>query len=429
MIIGILDLDNKKEANGVGKKEKYPNIACAKIYGYHMKQGDVVVFPWDMHNPIKVDRLYISTIFTSSRNMIKRNLTSWKLYADEILIGGSGWDDYPNGITKLPPEIENVPHYPYVYEMYDIDYTIGFSTRGCHVGCGFCMVWRKEGLVEYKDSPIESMLNPRGKHLVLMNNNSFAHDSFLDDIEIIKKNKLSVHWDQANDITLVTPKIIEAVKSVNYRGFDGIKKQLFFAFDLMQKEKTIDIKTASKNVLDSIDIQRFEWKSPRTNMIYPWCKYNGEFMEMGKIYVDKHQDTVIWATYSEHKKTILIHVEYAMISVVPRQIEFMKNNGINPKHLVFYLLLGYNTNEKEDLARVECLKKANCEIYPMLYRDLKGRPNVDHRGNPQPFHVRAMRDWLNPKVGLYRKTPFHEFDRREKHFIQRRNQDNQLKLF
>lgn len=66
--------------------------------------------------------------------------------ATEVIIGGTGWDDYTPGkfvITNLPQEINNV-HHRWTYEMYDIDYGIGKTSEGCHVGCGFCMVPKKK---------------------------------------------------------------------------------------------------------------------------------------------------------------------------------------------------------------------------------------------------------------------------------------------
>lgn len=365
MRVGILDIDTKKETNNRGRKEKYPNIACGKIYGYHKILGDEVVYPYSNE---KVDKLYISTIFTSTRPMINRMMPYWKQRANEIIIGGTGWDDYtkaPYTISELPPEIAAVSHVPWTYEMYDIDYGIGFTTRGCHVGCAFCVVPKKEGLQEYRETEVKDLINSRSKHLILMNNNSFAHHDFMRDVEQIKFYDLSIHWDQANDITLVTPEIASALSSINYRGFNGKKKQLFFAFDLMVKKK-IDPESGG---------------------------------------------TVI----------------YDMMKVVPEKVRMLKEYGIPSHHLVFYMLIGYNTTEAEDLLRVECLKKLGCEIYPMLYRDLNGRVGVDAKLNKQSFHVRALRDWIHS--GLYRKVPFEDLDRREKHKKQREMQDLQFTLF
>lgn len=365
MKIGILDIDTKKETNSQGRRERYPNIACGKIYGYHKMRGDEIFYPYESQ---KVDKLYISTIFTNTRPMIKRMMPIWEQQAKEIIIGGTGWDDYtkaPYTVTELPPEIAEVSHVPWTYEMYNIDYGIGFTTRGCHVGCAFCVVPKKEGLQEYREMEVKDLINPRSKHLILMNNNSFAHHDFMRDIEQIKFYDLSIHWDQANDITLVTPEIAKALKSVNYRGYNPTKKQLFFAFDLITKKK-IDPETGGT-------------------------------------------------------------VTYDMMKIVPEKVKLLDSYGIPPYHLKFYMLIGFNTSEEEDLMRVDCLKDLNCDIYPMLYRDLNGKVGVDGNGKPQSFHVRAMRDWIH--TGLYRKTSFKDFGRREEHRIQREKKENQLTLF
>jgi radical SAM superfamily enzyme YgiQ (UPF0313 family) len=364
MRVGILDIDTKKETDGFGRKAKYPNIACGKIYGYHKMNGDEIVYPYQGEI---VDRLYISTIFSANKPMIKRTLPFWQTRAKEILIGGTGWDEYrksPFDITELPPEIEAIPHMKWTYEMYDIDYGIGFSTRGCHVGCGFCVVPKKEGIVEYRDTSVKDLINPKSRHLILMNNNSLAHKDFFQDIDEIKEHNLSIHWDQANDITLVNEKVSEALSSVDYRGFDGKKKRLFFAFDLLERRK-IDPETGNT-------------------------------------------------------------IRYDMTKEVPEKVKILTEYGIPPHHLSFYMLIGYNSTEEDDLQRVDILKSLGCEIYPMLFRDLNGKVGVDSRGNPQPFHVRALRDWINS--GVYRKQSFKDFDRRDRHKKQREHQNNQLTL-
>lgn|GEM_PF-972379 len=349
MRVGILDIDSQMKTDNRGVKRKYPNIACGKIYGYHKVAGDEVVYPWKGE---KVDRLYISVIFTNTRPAIMRQMHLYEQQAKEIWIGGTGWDDYsrkPYKITQLPPEIEAFDDPKWTYEMYDIDYGIGFTTRGCHVGCSFCVVPKKEGLKEYKDTPISKLINPRSKHVVLMNNNSLAHESFMEDITEIRERGLSIHWDQANDITLITPEIAQALASVNYRSFDTKRRELFFAFDLMIKRK----------------------RDPITGQ----------------------------------------PMSYDMLKVVPEKVRMLQEAGIPPKHLTFYMLIGFNTTEEEDLARVECLRELGCDPYPMVFRDLNGKIGMDGSGKPQSFHVRPLRDWI--VSGVWREQPFSQFSRRE----------------
>ncbi|EMT54260.1 radical SAM domain-containing protein [Brevibacillus borstelensis AK1] len=371
MRIGILDIDTKKEKNGRGLHEKFPNIACGKIYGYHKMNGDEVFHPW---NGQKVDRLYISTIFSWSRKLIERSLPHWETLADEILIGGSGWDAYPGNVTKLPPEIELVdPNWS--YELYGIDYGIGFTVRGCHVGCGFCMVWRKEGLKEYRVSPIEKLINPKSNHIVLLNNNSFADVGFFEDVEEIRERKLTVNWNQANDITILTPKHAEAIASVDFRNFNRTEKTLHFAFDQMIKTKIIEK----------------DENSPTYNSL----KYiPADMMKVHELPDNK------------------IKVSFDMMKVVPEKMRMLAEYGIRKRKLTFYTLIGYDTTMEEDLERFALLQQYDCNVYAMMFRDLTGKIGVDGRGKPQSAHVKPFRDWVNGKA--FRNVPFKEFDRYRK---------------
>jgi hypothetical protein len=362
--IGILDIDTKKEKNNREAVEKYPNPACGKIYGYHKLQGDEVIYPWSGQ---KVDKLYISTIFSWSRNYIKKNMDYFHQQAKEVIIGGTGWDDYTPGkfvITNLPKEINKV-HHRWTYEMYDIDYGIGKTSEGCHVGCGFCMVPKKEGLVEYRVNRIADIVNPKyyernpggslkhhgSNHIVLMNNNSLADPGFYDDVETINELGLSVHWDQANDITMINEKNAKALSTVNYRGFTGKRKALYFAADLMIKRK-IDKETGKK-------------------------------------------------------------VEYDMMKVIPEKVKMLKEYGIRPSHLNWYMLIGWNTSLEEDLMRFHMLNDLGCNVFAMMFRDLTGKIGVDGQGRPQAPHVKPFRDWVNG-FGFRTVKNFNDFDRYQK---------------
>lgn len=370
--IGILDLDTKKEKMGHGSHDKFPNLACGKIYGYHKMQGHEIFYPYKGE---RVNKLYISVIFSWSKPLIKKMMPIWEQFADEIFIGGSGVDEYPNKVTKLPDDIEKVDP-KWTYELYDIDYGIGFTVRGCHVGCGFCMVWRKEGLKEYRVSPIEKLINPKSNHVVLLNNNSFADVGFFDDVEEIKERKLTVNWNQANDITILTPKHAEALSTIEYRNFARTEKTLHFAFDQMYKTKIIE--------------------KDEKNITYSSLKeIPNDMMKITEIGSNK------------------IRVTFDMLKVVPYKIQMLKEFGISKRKLTFLFLIGYDTTLEEDLERFWTLQKNDCNVYAMMFRDLTGKINVDGKGNEQSNHVKAFRDWVNGRA-FRTVTNFHEFDRYEK---------------
>lgn len=342
MRVGILDIDTKKEKMGHGKAEKFPNLACGKIYGYHKEQGHEVVYPY---NNEKVDRLYISTIFSWTKSQLKKHLSVYEHNAKEIIVGGTGWD----WRSKLPSEIEKIDS-KWAYEMYGIDYGIGFTVRGCHVGCSFCVVPKKEGIKEYRVSTIGELINPKSNHIVLLNNNSLADIGFFDDVQEIKERGLTVNWNQANDITLVTPKHAEALVSVDYRNFSKTSKTLHFACDQLIKRK----------------------RDPVTNEL----------------------------------------VQYDMLKVVPERVRLLKEYGIPPRHLSFYMLIGFDTTLEEDLLRFNMLRELGCDIYAMMFRDLNGKVKVDGKGNPQSPHVQPFRDWVNGHA--FRNVKFNDFDRYKK---------------
>lgn len=353
MRIGILDIDSQKIKTKTGEYKKFPNIACGKIYGYHKLQGDEIIYPYAGE---QVDKLYISTIFSWTKPHIARLLETYKPVAKEIEVGGTGWD----WRSKLPPEIEAIDP-KWTYEMYNIDYGIGFTIRGCHVGCSFCVVPRKEGIKEYRVAHIRDLINPKSNHVVLLNNNSFADVGFFEDIEEIKAYKLTVNWNQANDITLLTPEIAEAVASVEYRNFNRTLKMLHFACDQIVKRKR--------------------------------CPVTGEWMS------------------------------YEMLKVVPEKVRMLKEYGIPPSHLTFYMLIGFDTTLEEDLARFNMLNDLGCNVYAMMFRDLNGKIGVDGKGNPQGVWVKPLRDWINGYA--FRNYRFEEFDRYKKAL----EKENQLKFF
>lgn len=342
MRVGILDIDTKKGKMGHGKAEKFPNLACGKIYGYHKQQGHDVIYPYKNE---KVDRLYISTIFSWTKAQLNKHLSVYEHNAKEVIVGGSGWD----WRSKLPSEIESV-NSKWAYEMYGIDYGIGFTVRGCHVGCSFCIVPKKEGLKEYRVATIGDLINPKSNHIVLLNNNSLADIGFFDDVEEIKERGLTVNWNQANDITLVTPKHAKALASVQYRNFSKTSKTLHFACDQLIKRK----------------------RDPITNKI----------------------------------------VQFDMLKVVPEKVRLLKGYGIPPSHLSFYMLIGFDTTLEEDLLRFNMLRELGCDVYAMMFRDLNGKVKVDGKGNPQSPHVQPFRDWVNGHA--FRNVKFENFNRYKK---------------
>jgi hypothetical protein len=183
---------------------------------------------------------------------------------------------------------------------------------------------------------------------VLLNNNSFADIGFFEDVEEIRERGLTVNWNQANDITLLTHDHAQALASVQYYNFARTKRMLHFSWDQMIKRK-----------VDPATKQR---------------------------------------------------VEYDMTKVVTEKVKMLCEYGIPSHHLTFYMLIGFDTTLEDDLHRFHTLNNLGCHVYAMMFRDLNGKVGVDGKGQPQSPHVKPLRDWINGHAFRTVKN-FHEFDR------------------
>lgn len=211
-----------------------PNVALMRLSAYHKAIGDEVVLrPTPMDG---CDLVYISTLFTWRRREVEALAAQFRPHAD-VQIGGSGWD-----LTlRLPPEVDAMPH---DYDLYGIDYGMGYSSRGCIRRCAFCPVPRAEGHIR-EDQPIASLLNPRSNKLMLLDNNFFASDWRLKLAEI-RERGLVVDWPQGNDIRLMTAEIAAALWDLRQRGqlasdrFTRRPGLLHFAWDLPSNDARTD---------------------------------------------------------------------------------------------------------------------------------------------------------------------------------------------
>lgn len=193
MIIRLLSPDSK-----------YPNVAIMKISTYHKQKGDDV--DWYNHERdwINTDILYISKIFTFSKDV-----EHLPVFA-KIIRGGTGYDIH----SKLPDEIENITELD--YSLYpDCDYSIIFTTRGCVRNCDFCLVRQKEGLLH--NIPICS-LNPKGKHIKVLDNNFFANKTWRENLEILKGFNQPLEFNAGIDLRLLTVEQCEALQSCKIKS-------------------------------------------------------------------------------------------------------------------------------------------------------------------------------------------------------------------
>lgn len=198
---------------------KLPNLPLMKLSAYHKARGDSVEFYQPLMNQT-YDRVYISKVF---RNTPIRYFP----IKTEVSIGGSGCDI----AAKLPDEIEHI--YP-DYELYKMDYAMGFLTRGCINACPFCIVSKKEGSL-HKHANLSEFW--RGQNKIMLLDNALTDYEHADIIlkEIID-NKIRLNLIQGLNVRTITPKIISLLAEIKMWGKDS---QWHIAWDNVRDEKFV----------------------------------------------------------------------------------------------------------------------------------------------------------------------------------------------
>lgn len=204
---------------------KMPNLALMKIGRYHRNRGDDVGL--SMYNPEKV---YVSCIFNQNLERAK----SMKSYYPnaEFVLGGPGLNE-PN---FLQDEIE---HSMPLYELYpEMDYSLGYTTRGCVNHCPFCIVPRMEGKFR-EHAPLSKFVNPDFNKLVLWDNNFLASKLWKNKLTWIKDRNIKVCFNQGLDARLITEDKANLLLDTKAWNLSFKNQTYYFAWDLMENNSSI----------------------------------------------------------------------------------------------------------------------------------------------------------------------------------------------
>ncbi|KGJ52332.1 hypothetical protein CIAN88_15435 [[Clostridium] innocuum] len=197
---------------------KIPNLAIMKISAYHKAQGDDVAWYEPLFDREDTDILYESKVFTFSPEYLDYPVSG------KIIRGGTGVD--VKGM--LPPEIESITKPD--YSLYpDCDFSIQFLSRGCIRKCPFCVVPTKEGKI-HQVEPLE--LNPKGKWVMLLDNNFFSCSQWRENIKILKSYKQPVSFTQGLDLRIMTDEMAQALSTVKI-------KQVYVAWDNYEDKEIV----------------------------------------------------------------------------------------------------------------------------------------------------------------------------------------------
>lgn len=143
---------------------KFPNLALMKLSAHHKAAGDDVCWFSALERD-QFDLVLSSKVFS---------FTPEDAYLPESVVkGGTGYGkgaDLPERVEHLMPD----------YNLYGLDYSLGFTTRGCVRNCEWCVVPGKEGAIR-AHAEIEEFAAHRD--VVLMDNNILAHEHGIRQIE------------------------------------------------------------------------------------------------------------------------------------------------------------------------------------------------------------------------------------------------------
>lgn len=189
-----------------------------KISAYHKAHGDDVAWYDPMFDMYDTERFYESKVFTFSPQYRYYPINA------KIIRGGTGIDVK----GKLSPEIESITKPD--YSLYpDCDYSIQFLSRGCIRKCPFCVVPSKEGVI-HQVRPLD--LNPKGKWIMLLDNNFFACSQWHENIKILKSYKQPISFTQGLDLRIMTDEMAQALSTVKI-------KQVYVAWDNYEDKKIV----------------------------------------------------------------------------------------------------------------------------------------------------------------------------------------------
>lgn len=127
----------------------------------------------------------------------------------KFLGGGTGYgiyDTLPDAVERSFPDYSIYP---------DVDYAIGFLTRGCIRACPWCVVPKKEGKI-HPAGTWQEIKRPDSRNIVFLDNNVLACDHGLSQIDDMGGKKVWVDFNQGLDARLITHDVAALLKRLRW---------------------------------------------------------------------------------------------------------------------------------------------------------------------------------------------------------------------
>lgn len=297
-----------------------PNLALMKLAHWHRAKGDEVVLTRrlerDLFEPA-YDVVYGSAIFKFSQDRLMRFQHQWP----GAIVGGTG-TTYAHTVDDLIGD--EYEHYDYA-DHPEVDYSMGFTQRGCRLRCKFCAVPEKEGKARSANTIADIWRGaPWPKKLHLLDNDFFGNPEWRDRVAEIRAGKFLVCMSQGINVRLIDEEAAAALATIEYRDTKFQKRRLYTAWDNLRDEE-----------------------------------------------------------------------------IFFRGVAMLEAAGVPPKHLMAYMLIGYDNAETWDRIwhRFNRMVERGIQPYPMVF----DRSRKD---------LLAFQRWV--VTGLYRAVPWIEYERSTK---------------
>lgn len=317
MNIGIIDADL------IGRnKHRFPNLACMKISSYYKSNGHEVKLLTSYDDIENYEKVFISKVFTDTPIPDGILNLSW------VEHGGTGF--YYDKAKPLAYEIEHsMPDY-HLYDSfiekqindavnmhddeidrktvyrkkrkefeYYLDYSIGFTTRGCIRGCSFCV--NKNYRQCLKHSPITEFLDPDRKYICLLDDNILSCRDWKGIFEELNATGKRFQFKQGMDERLLTDEKCEVIFNSNWIG------DYIFAFDNIKDRKIIEnkldlVRKHTNKILKFYVFCGFNHDEPDTYPVDFWTKDIGNLFERIKILIS-HKCLPYVMRYKDYEKS------------------------------------------------------------------------------------------------------------------------------
>lgn len=240
MDIGIIDADL------LDRGTTHPNLSCMKLSGYHKSRGDNVklIEDYEELNPKDFDRIYLAKVFDYTKIPIEID------NIPNLIYGGTGFfynAFCDGGEHMLPHEVE---HTMPDYHLYDtfvskhidggdkrskwkdyLDFSIGFTTRGCFRHCKFCVNQHSNGVQFH--AHVNEFLDSTRKYIHLWDDNILGYPKWREVFEELADTGKAFRYRQGMDIRLLTDEKAKVLSKAKYHN------DYTFAFDHPEESEII----------------------------------------------------------------------------------------------------------------------------------------------------------------------------------------------